>query len=180
MAIETLSASARQLPQESSVPGRVIGSGPYDDFIRLRLINPAFRRPPVQHPWRRVASIPLSLQEDRNRFAIPVNMAKIIPQLKEKGKVSRGWFGVVVQPVTQELAQSFGLAEMKGVLVSEVIKNSPAEKAGLKSGDIIIEFDGKPIHEMNELPRIAANMPVGKKAVVRSEERKSRRQNGNH
>jgi serine protease Do len=95
-------------------------------------------------------------------------MAKeILPQLKEKGKVTRGWFGVVVQSVTPELAQSFGLSDNKGVLVSQVIKDSPAERGGLKSGDIIIEFDGKPINDMHELPRIAANLPVGKKAGVK-------------
>ena len=154
-----------------SAKGRVIGSGPYDDFIQTDAsINPGNSGGPLFNTRGEVVGINTAIIAGGQGigFAIPVNMAKeIIPQLKEKGKVSRGWFGVVVQPVTQELAQSFGLGEMKGVLISEVIKNSPAEKAGLKSGDIITEFDGKPIHEMNELPRIAANMPVGKKAVVR-------------
>ncbi len=154
-----------------SAKGRVIGSGPYDDFIQTDAsINPGNSGGPLFNTRGEVIGINTAIIAGGQGigFAIPVNMAKeIIPQLKEKGKVTRGWFGVVVQPVTQELAQSFGLADMKGVLVSEVIKDSPAAKAGLKSGDIIIEFDGKPIHEMNELPRIAANMPVGKKARVR-------------
>jgi serine protease Do len=154
-----------------SAKGRVIGSGPYDDFIQTDAsINPGNSGGPLFNSRGEVVGINTAIVAGGHGigFAIPVNMAKeIIPQLKEKGKVTRGWFGVVVQPVTQELAQSFGLAEIKGVLISEVIKNSPAEKGGLKSGDIIIEFDGKPIHEINELPRIAANLPVGKKAVVK-------------
>ncbi|MEI8355393.1 MAG: DegQ family serine endoprotease [Deltaproteobacteria bacterium] len=154
-----------------SAKGRVIGSGPYDDFIQTDAsINPGNSGGPLFNTGGEVIGINTAIVAAGQGigFAIPVNMVKeIIPQLKEKGKVSRGWFGVVVQPVTPELAQSFGLADIKGVLVSEVIKDSPAEKAGLKSGDLIIEFDRKPIHEMNELPRIAANMPVGKKALVR-------------
>jgi serine protease Do len=154
-----------------SAKGRVIGSGPYDDFIQTDAsINPGNSGGPLFNTRGEVICINAAIIAGGHGigFAIPVNMAKeIIPQLKEKGKVSRGWFGVSVQPVTPELAQSFGLAETKGVLVSEVMKDSPAEKAGLKSGDIIVEFDGKPIHEINELPRIAANMAVGKKALVK-------------
>jgi serine protease Do len=154
-----------------SAKGRVIGSGPYDDFIQTDAsINPGNSGGPLFNTRGEVIGINTAIIAGGHGigFAIPVNMAKeIIPQLKEKGKVSRGWFGVSVQPVTPELAQSFGLTEMKGVLISEVMKDSPAEKAGLKSGDIIVEFDGKPIHEINELPRIAANMAVGKKAPVK-------------
>jgi serine protease Do len=154
-----------------SAKGRVIGSGPYDDFIQTDAsINPGNSGGPLFNSKGEVVGINTAIVAGGQGigFAIPINMAKeIIPQLKEKGKVTRGWFGVVVQPVTPELAQSFGLAETNGVLVSQVIKDSPAERAGLKSGDIIIEFDGKPIHEMHELPRIAANLPVGKKAAVK-------------
>jgi serine protease Do len=154
-----------------SAKGRVVGSGPYDDFIQTDAsINPGNSGGPLFNANGEVIGINTAIVAGAQGigFAIPVNMAKeILPQLKEKGKVTRGWFGVVVQPITPELAQSFGLSERKGVLVSQVIKDSPADKAGLKSGDIIIEFAGKPIHEMQELPRMAANMPVGKKAVVR-------------
>jgi serine protease Do len=154
-----------------SAKGRVIGSGPYDDFIQTDAsINPGNSGGPLFNSKGEVVGINTAIVAGGQGigFAIPINMAKeIIPQLKEKGKVTRGWFGVVVQPVTPELAQSFGLTETNGVLVSQVIKDSPAERAGLKSGDIIIEFDGKPIHEMHELPRIAANLPVGKKAAVK-------------
>jgi serine protease Do len=154
-----------------SAKGRVIGSGPYDDFIQTDAsINPGNSGGPLFNSNGEVVGINTAIVAGGQGigFAIPVNMAKeILPQLKEKGKVTRGWFGVVVQAVTPELAQSFGLSERKGVLVSQVVKDSPAEKAGLKSGDIILEFAGKPIHEMQELPRIAANMPAGKKAVVK-------------
>jgi serine protease Do len=154
-----------------SAKGRVIGSGPYDDFIQTDAsINPGNSGGPLFNSKGEVVGINTAIIAGGQGigFAIPINMAKeIIPQLKEKGKVTRGWFGVVVQPVTPELAQSFGLTETNGVLVSQVIKDSPAERAGLKSGDIIIAFDGKPIHEMHELPRIAANLPVGKKAGVK-------------
>jgi len=81
--------------------------------------------------------------------------------------VTRGWLGVSVQPVTPELAQSFGLEAEKGALISDVTKDSPAEKAGFMVGDILVEFDGKQINEMNELPRLAATTPVGKKARVK-------------
>ncbi len=154
-----------------SAKGRVIGSGPYDDFIQTDAsINPGNSGGPLFNSKGEVIGINTAIVAGGQGigFAIPVNMAKeILIQLKETGKVTRGWFGVVVQSVTPELAQSFGLAESKGVLVSQILKDSPAEKAGLKSGDVIIEFDGKPISEMHELPRIAANLPVGKKAVVK-------------
>ena len=154
-----------------SAKGRVIGSGPFDDFIQTDAsINPGNSGGPLYNSNGEVIGINTAIVAGGQGigFAIPVNMAKeIIPQLREKGKITRGWFGVVVQPVTPELAQSFGIAEGRGVLISQVIKDSPAEKGGLKSGDIILQFDGKPINDLHELPRIAANMPVGKKAPVK-------------
>jgi serine protease Do len=101
-------------------------------------------------------------------FATPSNIAKsIMPQLREKGKVIRGMIGVQVQNVTPELAKSFGMSEPKGALVAEVNPGSPAEKAGIQRGDIIIEFNGHPIHEMNELPRLVAETAPGAKATVK-------------
>ncbi len=154
-----------------SAKGRVIGSGPYDDFIQTDAsINPGNSGGPLFNGTGEVVGINTAIVAGGQGigFAIPINMAKeILPQLKAKGKVTRGWFGVAVQAVTPELAQSFGLKETRGVLVSQVMKGSPAEKAGLKTGDIITEFDGRPIREMHELPRIAANLPVGKKAMVK-------------
>jgi serine protease Do len=100
-------------------------------------------------------------------FAIPINLAKnIVKQLKDTGKVVRGWLGVVVQMVTPELADSFGLKEGKGALVADVEQGSPADKAGIKKGDIIIAYKGEEIKEMNELPLMVAETAVGEKAEV--------------
>jgi serine protease Do len=101
-------------------------------------------------------------------FATPSNMAKeVIPQLKAKGKVTRGMLGIEVQTVTNELAKSFGLSEAKGALVAEVNPGSPAEKGGIHRGDIIIEFNGHPIHEMNDLPRLVAETAPGTRCSVK-------------
>jgi serine protease Do len=89
-------------------------------------------------------------------FAIPINMAKdLLPQLKT-GKVVRGWLGVMIQDITPQLAESFGLKSAKGVLVSDVVKGSPAEKAGLKQGDVITRFDTKEIENAHKLAQIVA------------------------
>jgi len=153
-----------------SAKERVIGSGPYDDFIQTDAsINPGNSGGPLINSSGEVIGINTAIVAGGQGigFAIPINMAKnIITQLKEKGKVTRGWLGVVIQSITPDLAKSFGLQEEAGALVSEVVKGSPADKAGLKNGDIITEFNGKKIHEMNELPRLVAVTPVGRKVKV--------------
>jgi serine protease Do len=153
-----------------SAKERVIGSGPYDDFIQTDAsINPGNSGGPLINSNGEVIGINTAIVAGGQGigFAIPVNMAKtIISQLKEKGKVTRGWLGVVIQSITPDLAKSFGLKGEAGALVSEVVKGGPAEKAGLKNGDIITEFDGRKIREMNELPRLVAVTPVGKKVKV--------------
>lgn len=154
-----------------SAKGRVIGSGPYDDFIQTDAsINPGNSGGPLFNAKGEVIGINSAIIAGGQGigFAIPVNMAKsIITQLRESGKVTRGWIGVSIQPVTKDLADSFGLAGEKGALVSEVLSESPAEKGGVKSGDIIVSFDGKEIKEMNDLPRIVAATPSGKSVPVR-------------
>ena len=101
-------------------------------------------------------------------FAIPVNMAKqIIPQLRDEGRVTRGWLGVTVQALNKELADSFDLDSTHGALVNEVIKDSPADKAGLQRGDIIVEYDGKQVDELNDLPRLVAATPVDETVKVK-------------
>ncbi|HEY6872335.1 MAG TPA: DegQ family serine endoprotease [Geobacteraceae bacterium] len=154
-----------------SATGRVIGSGPYDDYLQTDAsINPGNSGGPLFNARGEVVGINTAIIAGGQGigFAIPVNMAKnTIAQLKETGKVTRGWIGVAIQTVTPDLARSFGLASEKGALVSEVAKDGPADKAGMKSGDIILEFDGKTVHEMNELPRIVAATPVGKKADMK-------------
>jgi len=153
-----------------SAQGRVIGSGPYDDYIQTDAsINPGNSGGPLFNTKGEVIGINTAILAGGQGigFAIPVNMAKsIITQLKETGKVTRGWLGVTVQPVTPELAKSFGLDAERGALVAEVLKSSPAEKSGIKGGDIILEFDGRSIKEMGELPRLVASTPVGKKVTV--------------
>ncbi|PKN15182.1 MAG: peptidase S1, partial [Deltaproteobacteria bacterium HGW-Deltaproteobacteria-3] len=100
-------------------------------------------------------------------FAIPANMAKnVIDQLKEHGKVVRGWLGVMIQPVTPELAAQFKLDRPIGALVGEVSPGSPAEKAGIKPGDVIVEFNGKEISQMSMLPNLVAETTVGSRAEV--------------
>ena len=85
-----------------------------------------------------------------------------MPQLKEKGRVTRGWLGVMIQKVTPDIAESLGLDESKGALVADVVKDGPAEGAGLKQGDVIVEFDGKPVSDSAELPLLVARTAIGK------------------
>jgi len=157
-----------------SAKGRVIGSGPYDNFIQTDAsINPGNSGGPLLNMEGEVVGINTAIfsQSGGNvgiGFAIPVNMAKeIAPQLKEKGHVTRGWLGVGIQKITPELAKSFGLKEEKGALVSQVVKGGPADKGGLETGDVIVEFDGKKISDSNELPRMVASIPIGKAVSVK-------------
>ncbi len=101
-------------------------------------------------------------------FAIPSNSAKtVIDQLIEFGETKRGWLGVRIQDVTKEIAQVENLDEPRGALVASVAPNSPSEKAGVKAGDIILEFNGEKIQEMKQLPIIVAKTEVGKKVEVK-------------
>jgi len=100
-------------------------------------------------------------------FAIPINMAKrILSQLKEKGKVIRGWLGITIQDLDEKIAKPLKLKPYSGVLVADVLKNSPADKAGLKTGDIIIEYDKKDIKDSNELRNLVADTEPGKKVDI--------------
>ncbi len=154
-----------------SAKGRIIGSGPYDNFIQTDAsINPGNSGGPLLNMKGEVIGINTAIVASGQGigFAIPVNTAKeVIPQLKEKGKVTRGWLGVSIQEVTPELAKSFGLKEKKGALVAEVIKDTPADKAGLEQGDVILAFDGKEVGESKDLPRIVAATPVGKTVSIK-------------
>ena len=153
-----------------SAKGRVIGSGPYDDFIQTDAsINPGNSGGPLFNAAGKVIGINTAIIAGGQGigFAIPINMAKgIITQLRENGKVIRGYLGVQIQAITPELAKSFNLDAEKGALISDVVKDSPADKAGLKAGDIVLEFDGKKIHEYNELPRLVATTPVDKQVKI--------------
>jgi serine protease Do len=154
-----------------SAKGRVIGAGPYDNFLQTDAsINPGNSGGPLLNLKGEVIGINTAILASGQGigFATPSNIAKfVIPQLREKGKVIRGMIGVQVQNVTPELAKTFGMSEARGALVAEVNPGSPAEKAGMHRGDIIIEFNGHLIHEMNELPRLVADTPPGSKATVK-------------
>lgn len=100
-------------------------------------------------------------------FAIPATIVQpVVNQLKEKGVIVRGWLGVMVQPVDENIATAMGLDKPKGALVASVVKNSPADKAGIKVGDIIVGFDEKEIDSTNKLPRIVGETPIDKKVPV--------------
>jgi len=154
-----------------SAKGRVIGSGPYDNFIQTDAsINPGNSGGPLINMKGEVVGINTAIIASGQGigFAIPINMAKeIAPQLQEKGHVTRGWLGVSIQEVTPELAKSFDLKEKKGALVSQVVSGSPAEKAGIEQGDIILEFDGKEVSDAKDLPRIVASTPVDKTVTLK-------------
>jgi serine protease Do len=153
-----------------SAKGRVIGSGPYDDYIQTDAsINPGNSGGPLFSAEGKVIGINTAIISGGQGigFAIPINMAKdVVAQLRDKGKVTRGYLGIRFQPLTADLAKSFGLDTDKGALIANVDKDTPAEKAGLKAGDIILEYDGKPIAEGNELPRYVAVTPIDKKVKL--------------
>ncbi len=154
-----------------SAKGRVIGSGPYDNFIQTDAsINPGNSGGPLVNMSGEVVGINTAIIPNGQGigFAIPINTAKeIVPQLEEKGHVTRGWLGVSIQEVTPALAKSFDLKEKQGALVAQVVSGGPAEKAGIEQGDVILGFDGKEIAESKDLPRIVASTPVGKTVTVK-------------
>ncbi len=153
-----------------SAKGRVIGSGPYDNFIQTDAsINPGNSGGPLFNISGEVIGINTAIVASGQGigFAIPINTAKeILPQLKDKGMVTRGWLGVMVQHITPDIAESLNLQGKEGALVADVVKGGPAEKAGIKRGDVIMEFDGKQIGRMRDLPSVVASTPVGKEVNV--------------
>ncbi len=154
-----------------SAKGRVIGSGPYDNFIQTDAsINPGNSGGPLINMKGEVIGINTAIIASGQGigFAIPINTAKeIVPQLEEKGHVTRGWLGVSIQEVTPALAKSFDLKEKKGALVSQVVTGSPAEKAGIEQGDVIMEFDGKEVSSPRDLSQLVASTPVGKAVAMK-------------
>lgn len=151
--------------------GRVIGSGPYDDFIQTDAsINPGNSGGPLINMKGEVIGINTAINPSGQGigFAIPIDMAKtIIPQLEQKGSVTRGWLGIGIQQMTPALEKSFGLNGKEGALVADVFKGGPAEKAGIERGDVITQFDAKKIVESKDLSRIVAATPVGKMVEVK-------------
>ncbi|UCF91754.1 MAG: DegQ family serine endoprotease [Desulfobacterales bacterium] len=151
---------------------RQLGGGPYDNFIQTDAsINPGNSGGPLLNLDGEVIGVNSAIfsQSGGNigiGFAIPINMAKqLLPQLR-KGKVSRSWLGVMIQNITPELKAKLGLGTDEGALVSDVVSGGPAEKAGVKRGDVILQFDGKAIRSSRDLPFVVASTPIGKTVVV--------------
>lgn len=155
-----------------SAKGRVIGAGPYDNFIQTDAsINPGNSGGPLFNMEGKVIGINTAIvaQGQGIGFAIPINMAKnILRDLKTKGKVTRGWLGITVQDISDDIAKNLNHKNKSGALVSDVFKGDPADKAGLKVGDIIIEINGKPIKDTHELLLTIAALHVGQNMVVKA------------
>jgi serine protease Do len=150
---------------------RPSGHQGYYDFIQTDApINPGNSGGPLLNIDGEVIGVNESMVGGAQNigFAVPINMVKmVIPSLREHGKVVRSWLGVQIQPVTQELADSFGMKRAEGALISDVMSGGPADKAGLKAGDVIVEFAGKKIVKSEDLPWIASNAGVGAEVQVK-------------
>ncbi|MCE5265787.1 MAG: DegQ family serine endoprotease [Deltaproteobacteria bacterium] len=154
-----------------SAKGRVIGAGPYDNFIQTDAsINPGNSGGPLFNMEGKVIGINTAIvaQGQGIGFAIPISMAKtILPDLKAKGKVTRGWLGVSVQEISEDIAKSMKLKDRNGALISDVFKGDPADVAGLKAGDVVIEINGKPVRDTHELLMMVAAFRIGESIKVK-------------
>lgn len=153
-----------------SAKGRVIGSGPYDNFLQTDAsINPGNSGGPLIDMQGQVIGINTAIIASGQGigFAIPINLAKgVIEQLKAKGEVTRGWLGVVIQDINDDVADYYGIKDKKGVLVTDVIKGDPADKAGIRPQDIILEVNDKKVDTSRDLTSLVANIPVGEKVKI--------------
>jgi len=157
-----------------SAKGRIVGAGAYDNFIQTDAsINPGNSGGPLVNMQGEVVGVDTAIFTRSGGnigigFAIPINLVKdLLPELRTKGKVVRGWLGVAIQRVTPALAEGLGLEKSRGALVTFVATNSPADRAGMKVGDVIIEFDGNKIDNSDKLPLVVARTPVGKDVQVK-------------
>lgn len=151
---------------------RSIGAGSYDNFIQTDApINPGNSGGPLLNTAGEAIGINTAIFSQSGGsigigFAVPISMVKdLLPQLK-KGKVVRGWLGVIIQKISPDLKEKFNLKDEKGALVADVTAGGPADKAGIKRGDVIVSFDGKDIKEMKDLPYIVGSTPVDKTVTV--------------
>ena len=154
-----------------SAKARQLDLGPFDDFLQTdAAINPGNSGGPLVNMQGEVVGINTAIVAGHSGigFAIPSNMArKIYTELRDKGRVTRGWLGVQIQPLTPELARSFGSKDSKGVLINEVMAESPAAKAGLKPGDILLDFDGKKVEAPADLQRTVGLAQPGQDAKMK-------------
>jgi len=157
-----------------SARGRDIRQGLYDDFIQTdAAINRGNSGGPLFNLQGQVIGINTAIYSPTGGsigigFAIPANLARnIVTQLADTGKVRRGWLGVNIQQVTEEIAESLGLqGGGRGALVARAQEGGPAAEAGIRNGDVILRFDGQEVREMRTLPRIVADTPVGREVPV--------------
>ena len=152
---------------------RDINSGPYDDFIQTdAAINRGNSGGPMFNLDGEVVGVNTAIFSPSGGsigigFAIPSDRArKIVLQLREFGEVRRGWLGVRIQTVTEELAEGLRLGKPRGALVASVAEDGPAEKGGILGGDVILEFDGRTVPDMRKLPRMVAETPIGRDVEV--------------
>ena len=156
-----------------SARGRTIGAGPYDDFLQIDApINRGNSGGPAFDVNGNVVGVNAAIFSPNGGnvgigFAIPSEIAsKVVAELKENGTVERGWLGVTIQPLTDDISDGLGLKSTDGVLIAEVSEDGPADKAGLKAGDVILSVDGEKIEELRELPRLIADIKPGKDSNV--------------
>ncbi|MCP4394666.1 MAG: DegQ family serine endoprotease [Alphaproteobacteria bacterium] len=157
-----------------SARARNINAGPYDDFFQTDAsINRGNSGGPMFDTTGKVIGINTVIFSPSGGsvgigFAVPSNLAKwVVEDLKQYGRTRRSWIGVKIQEVTEEIAESIGLEEAKGALILGVSSGSPADKVGIKPGDVILSFDGKEIKDMQHLPRMVAETGIGKKAKIK-------------
>jgi serine protease Do len=154
-----------------SAKGRVIGAGPYDNFIQTDAsINPGNSGGPLFSMDAKVIGINTAIvaQGQGIGFAIPVNMARsILADLKTKGKVTRGWLGISVQDISEDIAKNLNHKSRSGAIVSDVFKGDPADLAGIKVGDIVTEINGKSIKDTHDLLLTIAGLHVGEKVSIK-------------
>ncbi len=156
-----------------SARNRDINAGPYDDFIQTdAAINRGNSGGPLFNMYGEVVGINTAIISPSGGsigigFSIPSQLAvNVVDQLEQFGETRRGWLGVRIQPVTDEIAESLGMATAKGALVAGVIKGGPVDNGSVQPGDVIIKFDGKDVKDMHDLPRVVAESPVGKAVDV--------------
>ena len=152
---------------------RDINAGPYDDFIQTDAsINRGNSGGPLFNLAGEVVGVNTAIYSPTGGsvgigFSIPSAIARnVVEQLRTQGRVRRGWLGVNIQSVTDELAESVGLDKARGAMVARVPENGPAAKADIKAGDVIVKFDGKDVTDMRRLPRLVAETPVDKAVKV--------------
>jgi serine protease Do len=157
-----------------SARNRDINAGPYDDFIQTdAAINKGNSGGPLFNLKGEVMGINTAIFSPSGGsvgigFSVPANTAKnVIDQLIQFGETRRGWLGVKIQSVTDDIAESLNLGKSGGALVADVTPTGPAEKAGIQAGDVVIEFNGRPVNSMRDLPKIVAETPIGSKVPVK-------------